>query len=112
MALFILFALLIGLIGSIVIGTPGILLLITKLQQHTGSQRCVLAAYCGMGATLTLLLTTSWSLSQFRTITPPGAGAPTPDDALALLKAWIGFGLAPGLSLSSAGLTSLCWRRK
>ncbi|MBD2054668.1 hypothetical protein H6F88_01255 [Oculatella sp. FACHB-28] len=112
MALFILFALLIGLIGSILIGTPGILLLITKLQQHTGSQRCVLATYCGMSATLTLLLTTSWSLSQFRTITPPDGGAPTPDDALALLKAWIGFGLAPGLSLFSAGLTSLCWRRK
>jgi hypothetical protein len=111
MALFILFALLLGLFGSMVIGTLSVSLLITRLQEHSGSRRLVRAALCGMSAIATLLLTVLWSQSQFQTITPPDGGAPTPDDALALLKAWIGFGLAPGLGLLSAGLTSLCWRR-
>jgi hypothetical protein len=111
MALFILFALLIGLVGSIVIGTPSGLLLITRLQHHSGSRRLACAVLCGTSAITTFLLTARWSHLQFQTITPPGGGAPTPDDALALLKAWIGFGLAPGLSLFSAGLTGLCCRR-
>lgn len=106
MALFILFALLIGVVGSVVMGVPGVLMLMIGLQQHTGSRRCIRIALCGMGAIATLLITASWSISQLQTITPPGGGAPTPDDAAALLKACLGFGLAPGLSLFSAGVVS------
>ncbi|MBE9180618.1 hypothetical protein IQ268_18815 [Oculatella sp. LEGE 06141] len=111
MALFILFALLGGVVGSVIVGIPGVLMLMTGLQQHAGSRRFIRIALCSVAAIATLLITVWWSVSQFQTITPPGGGAPTPDDAAALLKACLGCGLAPGLSLFSAGLVSLCGNR-
>ncbi|MBD3886354.1 hypothetical protein IFO70_32210 [Phormidium tenue FACHB-886] len=111
MALFILFALLIGVVGSVVVGGLAVFMLMIGLQQYAGSQRLIRIALCGTGAIVTLFITVLWSISQFRSITPPGGGAPTPDDAAALLKACLGFGLAPGLSLFSAGLVSLCCNR-
>jgi hypothetical protein len=111
MALFILFAFLIGLVGSVVVGTPGLLMLRSGLQSYTRSQRLTLITLCGIGAIASLFITASWSLLQLQTITPPDSGAPTPEDAAALLKAGIAFGLTPGLSCLAAGLVSLTCSR-
>ncbi|MBD3886858.1 hypothetical protein IFO70_35070 [Phormidium tenue FACHB-886] len=113
MAAFIVFASIIvsiGLAGSIVIGRPSWLLLRNELKQHSDSQRFAVAAYCSLSAVATLLLTALWSVSVMLNLAHPSAGVP-PDELMVWLKILLGFGLAPGLSMFSAGLTSLCWRR-
>jgi hypothetical protein len=107
---FALFILAIGLAGSVVIGIPSVLLLRTELKQYSDSRRFALTACCGLSGVATLLLTALWSLSLTLDLAHLSTG-PSADELIAWIKAFIGFGLSPGLSLFSAGLTSLCWRR-
>jgi hypothetical protein len=68
MALFILLALLIGVVSSVVVGLPGVLMLMIGLQQRPGSRHLVRITLCGAGAIATLLITALWSVSQLQTI--------------------------------------------
>ena len=99
----------IGIAGSVVIGIPSVLLLKANLRQYNDSRRFALTACCGMSAIVTLLLTALWSLSLMLELAHPSTGVPG-DEIITWLKVLIAFGLAPGLSLFSAGLTSLCGR--
>lgn len=109
MALFILFALFVGLVSSILVGAPALRILKTEWQQCARSRRDIFSALCRTSAIATTLSIAWWSLPQFQVWSP--IATPSPEEAIIMLRAGVVLGLAPGLSLLSAGLISLCCRR-
>jgi hypothetical protein len=105
MAFFLGFAVFVGLVGSILVGAPAFRILKSEWQQCARSQRDVFSALCRTSAIATTLSIATWSLPQFQIWS--AIAAPSPEEAIALLKVGVVIGLTPGLSLLSAGLTSL-----
>jgi hypothetical protein len=109
MAFFLGFAVFVGFVGSILVGAPALRILKSEWQQCARSRRDVFSALCRSSAIATTLSLAAWSLPQLQIWSP--IGAPSPEAMLILLKVGVVIGLTPGLSLLSAGLTSLFCRR-